>query len=86
MITIGVDYRLMCVRNAKHMLVVSQALTCITMSPAHTLAFTQDSNPKGVIRLLPTGWCRSIPQGSKRMSDAVVNKSEQTSALISVVS
>ena len=39
-----------------------------------------------MIRLLPTGWCRAIPQGTRRMSDAVINKSEQGSAIVSVVS
>ncbi len=50
------------------------------------LLFSQDSNPKGVIRLLPTGWSKTITQGTPRMPDAVVSSSDKGPGIMSVVS
>lgn len=49
-------------------------------------AHTQDSTPRGVIRLLPSGWIKAVPQGTPRMPDAIANLSEQNAGIISVVS
>ena len=49
-------------------------------------AHTQDSTPRGVIRLLPSGWIKAVPQGTPRMPDAVANVSEQNAGIVSVVS
>ncbi len=46
----------------------------------------QDSNPKGVIRLLPTGWSKTITQGTPRMHDAVVTSNDKGPGIMSVVS
>ena len=56
-----------------------------TRTHTHTHT-TQDSTPRGVIRLLPSGWIKVIPQGTPRMPDAVANISEHHAGIISVVS
>lgn len=52
---------------------------------AHLSLIPQDSNPRGVIRLLPGGWAKSVSQGSPRMTDAIANTETQSNAVISVV-
>lgn len=43
----------------------------------------QDTQPRGVVSLIPGSWCKSIPQGTPRMADAVAKTSR--SGVISVV-
>lgn len=44
----------------------------------------QDSQPRGIIKLLPNSWCTPVIPGSPRMTDAVA-KTARTS-IMSVVS
>lgn len=56
------------------------------MSVSTSCYDTQDSNPRGVIRLLPSGWSRPVSQGSLRMPDAVVTSNDKGPGIMSVVS
>lgn len=46
----------------------------------------QVSNPRGCVRLLPTGWCKTVPQGTPRMTDAVAKLSDANKRIVTVVS